>query len=292
MISFIKKYLPFARASFLDLLAYKFVIFCWLIVDILSILVSFFVWTAVFSSSSASGGIPLDQVVINGFTYNEMISYVLIIFLFSICVNTSNTMDAISSEVQDGSIAMQLIKPISYRVRFIFSSLGTLFSVNILLGIPLLIVSYTVLTLCGFIPFLGVGNLLIKSGLFFLAEIIACLLTDSFNYIFGIFSFYTLASFGLFNIKNGIQNFLSGTLIPMTFMKNSSWSIVRNIGMVLDYSPFVYMAQYPTFILMGKIDYLTSVNSLLIAIAWLVAFELIGHLLYSNAIKKVIIQGG
>ena len=78
----------------------------------------------------------------------------------------------------------------------------------------------------------------------------------------------------------------------MTFMKNSSWSIVRNIGMVLDYSPFVYMAQYPTFILMGKIDYLTSVNSLLIAIAWLVAFELIGHLLYSNAIKKVIIQGG
>ena len=158
MISFIKKYLPFARASFLDLLAYKFVIFCWLIVDILSILVSFFVWTAVFSSSSASGGIPLDQVVINGFTYNEMISYVLIIFLFSICVNTSNTMDAISSEVQDGSIAMQLIKPISYRVRFIFSSLGTLFSVNILLGIPLLIVSYTVLTLCGFIPFLGVGN--------------------------------------------------------------------------------------------------------------------------------------
>ncbi|MGN1295771.1 MAG: ABC transporter permease [Bacilli bacterium] len=292
MISFFKKYLPFARASFLDLLAYKFTIFCWLIVDILSILVSFFVWTAVFSSSSLSGGIPLDQVNINGFTYKEMISYVVIIFLFSVCVNTSNTMDSICNEVKDGSIAMQLIKPISYRIRFIFSSLGTLVSINLLMGLPLLIISYLVLSLCGFIPFLGVGNLLIRCGLFFVSEIIACLLTDSFNYIFGIFSFYTLASFGLFNIKNGIQNFLSGTLIPMTFMKNSSWGVVRSIGMVLDYSPFVYMAQYPTYILMGKIDYMTSVNSLLIALCWLLVFELIGHLLYSNAIKKVIIQGG
>lgn len=292
MISFLKKYLPFARASFLDLLAYKFTIFCWLIVDILSILVSFFVWTAVFFSASSGVGLPIDQVTINGFTYKEMISYVLIIFLFTICVNTSDTMDAICSEVKDGSIAMQLIKPISYRIRFIFSSLGRLISINLLIGLPLLTISYLVLVLNGFIPFLGVGNLLLRICLFFVSEIIACLLTDSFNYIFGIFSFYTLASFGLFNIKNGIQNFLSGTLIPMTFMKNSSWGIVRNIGKVLDYSPFVYMAQYPTYILMGKIDYLTTINSLLIALGWLLVFEVIGYILYSNAIKKIIIQGG
>ena len=292
MKSFFKKYLPFARASFMDFIAYKTTIFIWLFIDVLSILLTVFVWTAVYNSHASSTGVDLYSVVLNGFTYKEIVSYNIIIFIFSFSVFGGGTSDTISNEIKDGTIAVQLIKPINYRNRFIFSYIGNLISANLIIGIPLLSVSYIVLSVIGFIPFNGILDLFCRLVILILFEIIACILNDSFNFIFGILAFYTNASFGLFQIKNAVQGFLSGTLIPMSFIASSSILWIKGLGTILDYSPFVYMAQYPTYLVIGRITPLHALASLGIAILWLFAFELIGRLAYAHATKKLIIQGG
>lgn len=292
MIRFFKKYYPFAKAGFLNFLAYKFVVFCWLIVSILSTIVTFFVWTAVFKSYAESSGMLINDVILNGFHYKEMISYSVIIFIASFCTMNDETMDRMSDEIKDGSIAMQLIKPISYRIRFIFASIGNLVSINLIMGIPLVAIGYTTLMLLGFIEYVSVLDIVIRVLCFFLAELVACLLIDGFNYIFGLFTFYTMASFGLFNVKNVIQNFLAGTLIPISFFANSNIGWIRGFGRIFEFSPFVFMAQFPTYILINRISYIEIAQSFGIALIWIFAFELIGGLLYHHAIKNVVIQGG
>ena len=81
MKSFFKKYLPFARASFMDFIAYKTTIFIWLFIDVLSILLTVFVWTDVYNSHASSTGVDLYSVVLNGFTYKEIEKEDLFLYL-------------------------------------------------------------------------------------------------------------------------------------------------------------------------------------------------------------------
>ena len=59
------------------------------------------------------------ETVLNGFTFNEMIIYIFISFLTSIMISVDISND-ISREVKDGSIAINLVRPINYEKRMLF----------------------------------------------------------------------------------------------------------------------------------------------------------------------------
>ena len=67
-MSRLRKYKPFARASAIDVMAYRFNIITWAIVTVAEVACLIFLWLAVYQSSE--GGIDSS---INGFTYKEMI---------------------------------------------------------------------------------------------------------------------------------------------------------------------------------------------------------------------------
>ena len=69
----LKKYKPFIRASAMDMMTWRFNILVWVIVTVFEVACLIFLWLAVYSSSE--GGIDAS---INGFTYKEMISYVVL----------------------------------------------------------------------------------------------------------------------------------------------------------------------------------------------------------------------
>lgn len=257
--------------------AYKFNILSWLLIISFECIWMVFMWTAVYKNSA--------DTVINGFNFKQMISYVLITFIFSFTLGSSNTIDTICDEIRKGQIAMFLIKPISYRIRFTFSMLGSLFTANLIITIPFLTIIFIVLIVKGFIVISSVSVFIINILLFFVSQLLAALLLDAINYMCGIICFYTLAIFGLFQIKETIINFLSGGLIPLAFFP--FWA--RNI---LNYSPFAGITQNPAFILLGRLSFSQAMFTILIQIIWIVALELINHLLFNHAIKKITIQGG
>ena len=128
----LKKYKPFFRAGSMDTMAYRFNILMWVIVTVFEIAVVIFLWLAVYSSSE--GGI---DSVINGFSYKEMIVYVVLTTIFGFVTFGSDTLWFINNDIKKGTIANYVIKPISYRGKFVASSLGNFVTVLVIFGIPL-----------------------------------------------------------------------------------------------------------------------------------------------------------
>lgn len=275
-----KRYKPFFRAGAMDCLAYKFNILGWLVVSVLQVACIFFLWIGVYKSSP--DGI---NSVINGFTFKEMLVYVTFINIFNFVSLSSDTMYFISDDIKTGTIAMSFVKPISYRIRFAFTNLGGFFMRMLMLGLPCFVVAYAVFVAVGFIVVSSWWILPLHVLLFFVAQVLAVLLQDCVEYLFGIMCFYTTAAWGMNQIKNVVISFLSGSLIPLSFFPSA-------FGKILQYSPFAGISQNPVFILMMKTDLLGALQCLALSLVWLVALELLAKGLFAVASKKVTVQGG
>ena len=113
----VKTYLPFTMNSFQAQLAYKSNSLMFVIGQAVIILVSYYLWKAIYGS--AGNG------TISGFNFNEMIIYMLLSFLISILTDI-DVSTIIYREVKDGSIAINLVRPINYCKRMFFQALGTI----------------------------------------------------------------------------------------------------------------------------------------------------------------------
>lgn len=275
--SFFAKYKAFMKTGILNVFAYKFNVFSWLLVAASSLLCLFFLWMAVFDNS------PVD--VINGFTFKEIVAYTVIINIFGFTMGGGETQDVITDEIQNGQIAMSLIKPISYRIRFLFSTFGALIASDLIVGFPLLIIATIILTANGYMVIEGPKEFIVIIIFFLLAQILAKWLYDTIDFIFGLIAFYTMASFGLFQIKDSLINFLAGTLIPIAFFPGWAAKIVNML-------PFAFMAQNPTMIYLGKMGISEALGVIGMQIVWIIALEIFAWLFYKKAIKIVVIQGG
>lgn len=275
-----KKYKPFLRASAMDMMTWRFNILVWVVVTVFEVACLIFLWLAIYSSSE--GGIDAS---INGFTYKEMISYVVLTTVFGFVTFNNDTLWFINQDIRKGTIGNYVIKPISYRGKFVASNLGAFLMMSTVFGIPLYGASLGVLIGIGFLPIISVWDFIAHIGLFLIASVIACLLNDTIAYLFGILCFYTTSAWGLNSLKTTVISFLSGTLLPLAFFP----PIFKDI---VSYMPFAGMSQNPILILMMKYDYLESFKVIGIALAWLVILELFVKLLFSHAIKKVTVQGG
>lgn len=276
----LRKYKPFVRASAIDIMAYRFNILVWVIVTVLEVACLIFLWLAVYQSNE--GGIDAS---IHGFTYKEMITYVVLTTVFGFITFNNDTLWFINKDIKDGTIGNYVIKPISYRGRFVASNIGALLTMSLLFGIPLYATSLGVLIGIGFLPVPSVLDFIAHFALFIVASVLASLLNDVISYIFGVLCFYTSAAWGLNSLKTTIISFLSGALLPLAFFPN----VFREI---VSYMPFSGMSQNPVLILMMKYSYLECTKVILVSLIWLILLELFAKLLFNHAIKIVTVQGG
>lgn len=275
-----KRYKPFFRTGVIDFLAYKFSVFSWLLVTVFEVAIVIFLWIAVYKNSSEG-----VNSIINGFTFKEMITYLVTISIFQFVVMDGETLWVINDEIKKGTISSAFIKPISYRLRFIATTLGSLCIRVLLFGIPLFVIAYIIFYLIDFIEIVSVGLFIVHLLLFIISIFIASLLNDVINYIFGVLCFYTSSGWGINFIKDVIIGFLSGTLLPLTFFPDA-------FKVIINYLPFAGMAYNPVMIVLMKFDLVESIKVILLSIFWLIILELFAKLLFNRASKKITVQGG
>ena len=275
-----KRYKPFFKAGAMDLLAYKFNILTWLVVSVFEVVCIVFLWIAVYQNSS-------DGVnsIINGFNFKEMIAYLVFINMFTFVTFDGTTLWTINEEIKKGTITMAFTRPISYRKRFIATTLGALSVMNLMLGLPCFIIAYIVFILIEFIAVESIWIFAAHIILFFIAQLLAALINDVLNYIFGVLCFYTSSGWGINQIKQVIVMFLSGTLVPIAFFPDA-------IKTIVGYLPFAGMAQNPVLILLMKVDIVNSLILIGISLFWWIVLEVFGMILFNKASKKVTVQGG
>lgn len=268
----LKIYFPFINAGLQEATTYRANWIFLVLGNVLGCFVSYFIWNAVF----LSGG----NTTMNGFTMPQMVVYIFLMFLTTTLISSGGTYD-IGEEIRDGSIAMRMIKPISYNATFLFQELGNKIMTVCILVIPLVIgIEICRTVLLGEIQFNIVGFLL-----YIFSCILAYLINFFFNICFGFIAFVIKYLWGANMIKNCLVGFLSGSVIPFSFLPD----FLEKLFLLL---PFASLNYTPVMIYMGMYSGTELLFYLGLQIFWVLAFWGLSKLLWKAATKHLCVQGG
>lgn len=268
----LKIYLPFAANEMKRQMAYKGAFYLFILIDLFSSFIRYYLWMAIYGSSG--------QEVLGGLSRSEMVVYVFMVY-----VTSSVVMISISTKVSDdvvmGTVAMNLIKPIDYRLSLISQAFGALMyrflvpCIFIWAGLEIYKVTVLGLTLAG-------GKEIL---LYLLSCIMSFLIYVLFDFCFGMIAFFTTYIFGLRLVKEALLGFLTGQLIPISFFPEA----VRH---VFDFLPFSSMVYTPVMIYLGKYTGSTLMFMLLRQAAWVMILYLLGSFIWKQVTKRLVVLGG
>ena len=268
----LKIYTPFINAGLQEMASYKVNWFFFILGDVLACFVSFFVWEAVFISNGGNSFM--------GFNKSDMVVYIFLSFLTGQLISSGGTYN-IGEEIKDGSIAMRMIKPISYNATFLFQEIGNKLMEIGILFIPLVAgVEIYRFAITGEIKF-DIFRLLI----YLVSSIFAYGINFYFNICFGFTAFVFKNLWGSNMLKNTIVGFLSGSVIPLAFLPE----VVRN---VLTFLPFSSLSYTPVMIYMGMYNGFEILFYIGLQLLWVVAFFGLSKLIWKCVINRLSIQGG
>ena len=274
----IKLYLPFSKAGIKTELAYKAQIVMWIIISFIQTFFVLFLYNAIYRNSSEG-----MNSVINGFTFYDMVLYMITSFFFSFIMGSGDTSYDIWTDIKEGTIANTLTKPVSYRLRHLFTYFGVLTFDYAIIIIPFLSVVYGIFIGFGLLQ-IDLWKFILNVIFFIIFSILAGFVNNAVSYFIGMLVFYTDHLFGLNMARNALQGFLGGQMVPLAYM--------GTIGVFFSYTPFAFMNSIPVLTLMGKIESIAIIKYLAIAILWIAIIELINHSIFKHALKKITVQGG
>jgi ABC-2 type transport system permease protein len=265
----VKKYLPFFRASMMNMFIYRGTIWLWMLVDVFQFAMMVFLWKSVYQFND----------VISGFTFKEMLIYFLLINVFYIFTEV-DAVFAMSEEIKEGRISLYLVKPISYKVRLFTETLGRAMGV-LLLMLPIAIIMGIVLTLIFDIVW-TVTIVEVLVAVIFVPLIF--MLMFEFSFFFGTLVIHTSNEFGLVIFMSVFTRVVSGQLIPLSFYPQFIFDIIK-------YFPFRFIS-YPPLIILNKVSINDALVGLTILAAWVIGFKIINYFVYKASIKKMVVFGG
>ena len=269
---FFRIYLPFSRAGIQEMVAYRVNFLCHLIGEIVSAFIMFFVWKAVFASSS--------QQTINGFSMEDMVVYLFITFLTAFLTYSDGAF-AIGEEIVDGSIATRMIRPCSFDMCFLFHELGSRLISIAMIFVP--IVAGVEIYRC---VITGSVRFDIPHFLLYLVSLtVAYGISFYFNVCYGFMAFFFKNLWGTSLIKETLTSFLSGAIVPLAFLPSG-------LAAVLNFLPFASLSYTPVMIYMGMYSYAEIAYRVGLQLFWLLAMFLLSKLIWRSAVKRLSVQGG
>jgi ABC-2 type transport system permease protein len=128
----LRPYVAFSRTAFLNLLAYRARYVVGILTYFFNVSVWYFVWRALFAQAPAGG-------TIGGFTFPQMLTYVATGWVLRSFYFNEVDRD-IASQVQEGRLAMALVKPVDFQAMTMAQTLGESAFRGLLFAIPIGIV--------------------------------------------------------------------------------------------------------------------------------------------------------
>lgn len=272
MKKWLKTYLPFGSNEIKKQMAYKGAFYLFIFVSLFGSFVSYYLWMAVYNNSSSP--------TLGGFTRDEMILYIFMTYVTG-CIVRISLSDWIGDDIEKGSIAMNMIKPINYRMSLIFRAAGHSLYNFIVPGVFIWIglefyKAYVLKT-----GFTNISSIL----LFIVSAFMSFLIYILFDFCFAMIAFFTTYIFGMQMAKDALLTFLTGQLIPLSFFPEA-------ITKIFDLLPFSSMNYAPVMIYLGKYSQNELIFVLLRQAIWVGILYLLGTLIWNRITKRIVVLGG
>lgn len=247
-------------------MAYRIDYFAGLINTLVMIFVNIAIWKAIYE----------DEESLEGVQFKIVATYIILGFLMQSIFAMEDYL--IEGKVTSGLISSDLLKPMSFRLYIFSYNLGSTFFKILFQLVPSLLVSALFFRLLG--PFS------LEMALYFLLSgALGYLILYSINFLVWVSSFWFYWTFSLVTIKDALIMILSGALIPLWFMPQWLYDLIKLTP--LDSIYFV-----PISIYLGQIPTDEILFNLVKQVFWAALLIGIGHLLWRAATKKLVVQGG
>jgi ABC-2 type transport system permease protein len=246
---------------------YKYRILLGIISATLSILLFWYLWSALFASSG--------EAVLAGFTLQAMVTYLIL----STCMRTYQTSYMeyqVQGDVRTGYIAIELTRPYKYPLLRLFHMIGETIYNIITRVLPILLIGFVFFNL----------NMPVNTFAFFISAILAFIINFSLVFMTGMWSFWTIGNiWGLKHSREALTLVFSGSIIPLSFFPG--WLV--NVANLL---PFKAMYGTPLSIYIGNIIGIELYYAILHQVIWAAVLVTLTYFIWGRAEKKTVVQGG
>lgn len=222
-------------------------------------------WTALYAQNAAPYNLPL----------HSMITYATIAMLMSLVLEVDGTR-LIREKIREGTIATDLMKPISVPLYFFSDGIGQTL-LHALLVIPSLFCALLLVHIDVAPP--------ATFAVFLLAFVVGYGVNFFLNFLMNCIAFWTLETFAAQLIVRWASDLLSGQIIPLTLFPGI-------LGRIVFALPFAAIYSTPLLIYVGVIPPSQWAASIAAQIMWLVLFATLSSVVWRAASNRVIIQGG
>lgn len=260
-------YFDFIRIRFLTMLAYRLNYYTGILIYSLNIGVNYFTWKAIYGQGESIGG----------FTASQMTTYVAVSWMAR-AFYFNNLDREISTDIRDGSIAIQFIRPYNYVLAKMMQGLGEgLFRFMLFM-----------------IPGMAIAMLLFPVKLpndpsawagFLVMLFFSFLINSQINVITGLLAFFVENNEGLMRMKRVVVDLFSGLIIPISLFPG--W-----LSVVLKVLPFQAITYLPGSVFTGRVQGVGIWNVLGIQVIWFAVLLIPLFFLYRAARQRLFVQGG
>jgi ABC-2 type transport system permease protein len=270
-LSATRKYTNILRASLKERMAYRGDFLLGTILRFLPMVTTILLWKAVYEGS----GKPTQA----GFTYSEMIAYLLLTHISRMFSSMPNLAGGIARDIREGTLKRYLIQPVDL--------IGYLISYRVAHKVAYIVTSalpYGLLFwLCRsyFDRFPDPATFCV----YLLSLVLAFLVGFFFEVCVGMVGFWFLEVTSLLYIVMTMNFFISGQMLPINLLPEPWFTILK-------WLPFQYMAYFPAMVFLGKLQGWDLVWGLMGEAGWAFGFLLLARFLYNRGLKRYGAYGG
>ncbi|MDE2482779.1 MAG: ABC-2 family transporter protein [bacterium] len=204
-----------------------------------------------------------------------MITYATVALLMSLILEVDGTR-LIREKLREGTIATDLMKPISVPFYFFSDGIGQT-GLHAVLVIPSLLFSLLLVRID--VPRPEV------IGAFLLSFALGYCVNFFLNFLMNSIAFWTLETFAIQLIVRWVSDLLSGQVIPLTLFPGL-------LGRLVFALPFAAIYSTPLLIYVGVIAPAQWAGAFAMQIVWLTLFAGLSTLVWRAGSRRVVIQGG
>jgi len=264
----LRHYFEFARIGFINILAFRLRYYTGIVTYLINVTVYYFIWKALYAT---------DPDFAAGFNFPEMVTYVAVGWVIR-SVYFNNIDQKMATEVQNGNIVANLLKPTRIQAVYLGQAIGEASFRLFLLTLP------SALVISLIFPVMGPASWT-AAGAFLLSLAGSVLLVGALNFIIGSLAVRMKTILGLLRAKYYIQELLSGLLVPMTMFPPA-------MADVFAWLPFQHIAYTPLRIYLGKLEGAALAEALAAQWAWTFVLLVGGAIFWRWMAKRLTIQGG
>jgi ABC-2 type transport system permease protein len=270
-------YFSFIRLAFLKFLAYRLRYYTGVLSYTIFVAGNYYLYGALFQSKQQAVVAAEAAARIGGLTLPEMITYVGLAWIGR-SFYFNNIDRTLAYQVQQGEIAMQLIKPFHVQTVMLFEALGEAGFRLLMFTVPILVVIVPLFDIEG--P--RRPELL---GWTVLSFLFAFVINSQINFLVGSLAFYLKNINGVIRAKMITMDFLTGVMIPFTFFPEWFQTISARL-------PFQYIGYVPVSIYLGKREGAALTEALLAQAVWALVLFLLARGFWNRSVRHVTLQGG